>query len=130
MPALSRPAAFIVVGVRIAVSLAFAALPDRTMTGLFGVPAKGKAAKAVAVHYVLRDLALGAGLWRALLRRRGERAWMVAGTVADIVDYAAIVATASRKKPTEQKFLIAQMSTVVILDCAIAATVGRAPVND
>jgi hypothetical protein len=130
MASLSRPAAFIVVGVRIAVSLAFAVAPDKTMSGLFGTPATGKGAKLAARHYVLRDLALGVGLWRALVRRRGERAWMIAGTAADIVDYAGIVATASRKKPLTQKLLLAQMSTVVVMDCAIAATVSHAQAED
>jgi len=118
----SRPAAYFVVGVRFAVSIGFALAPEPAMRGLFGTPATSGPARAVAAHYAVRDLGLGIGLLRALRQRRGERAWMLAGTAADVVDAAAIVATAGRKNSRTQKLLLAQMAIVVVSDCLLAAS--------
>lgn len=123
---LARPAAYAVVAVRIAVSGGFALAPGAAMRSLFGVGATSASARAVAAHYAVRDLGLGAGLWRSLCRRRGQRAWMLAGAAADAVDFAAIVATAQRKDRRTQTLLVTQMTVVVLSDLLIAAAVEQA----
>lgn len=123
---LARPAAYGVVAVRVAVSGGFAFAPNTAMRNLFGVGANSASARGVAAHYAVRDLALGAGLWRSLRRRRRQRAWMLAGTAADAVDFAAIVATANRKDRRTQTLLMTQMTVIVLSDLLIAAALEEA----
>lgn len=120
---LSAPAAYGVAGVRFAISLGFAAAPEQTMQALFGTPVKTRTTRAIAAQYAVRDLVLGLGLVAALRRGRGARAWMLAGTIADVVDGAAVAATADRKSRGRQRLLLAQMAVVVATDVLITATV-------
>ncbi|MFG2830747.1 hypothetical protein ACGFWI_25285 [Streptomyces sp. NPDC048434] len=108
---------YTVMGIRYGVSIAFAAAPAKTMTQMFGSPGTSPAARLAARHYVVRDLALGAGLQRALHQRRHAAKWMLAGTVADLIDLGAIVATHPDRRIRNR--LALGMTAVVATDTVI-----------
>jgi hypothetical protein len=117
-----------VVGARFGFTAAFAVAPTAMMTHLFGTPGASGTARAVAIVYAVRDFGLGVGLLRALRSRRGARAWMLAGTVADIVDLCTVAAFLGAP-PAGRQSLVAGMAAIVAIDTVLTMTVDGLPVR-
>lgn len=74
---------------RVAVGAAFVLAPDRVGQPWVGPPAGTPAGRLMGRSLGIRDLLLGAGLWRALDGGGDAAAWLRYGALADAVDGAA-----------------------------------------
>jgi hypothetical protein len=108
-----------VCAIRFAVSGMFAVKPAAMMAHLYGSTSTSPARSLAARHYVARDFLLGFGLLRALRTGRNARGWMLAGTVADLVDLATIAILQADK--AQRAKLLAGMTAIVSTDTVITA---------
>lgn len=120
-----RPLCYFVSFVRGVIGVLFAVRPAQMMRQLFGAGTKTRQEKLVAGHYVVRDLGLGAGLFRSLRRGEREAEWMLAGTAADVVDLCAMAAT-KRPTPMPKSVMLSGMSAVVLTDLVLTTLLVRA----
>ncbi|NKY97209.1 hypothetical protein [Nocardiopsis alborubida] len=102
----------------------FAVRPRQMMGQLFGAGADTRGERLVAAHFAVRDLGLGAGLFRSLRRREHEAEWMLAGTAADLVDLCAIAAT-RKPRPLPKKAMVVGMAAIVLTDAALTTLLLR-----
>lgn len=114
---LPRLGGYGVSAVRFAISALFAATPTLMMTEMFGSTGKSPSGRWIARHYVLRDLALGAGLLGALRSGRGAAGWMMAGTVADALDLGAIAV--AQRDTAKRARLLTGMAAIVTIDAGL-----------
>jgi hypothetical protein len=115
-------------GIRFAVSGMFAAKPSAMLEQLYGRRgAEARHAGLVARHYVVRDAALAIGLLRALRSGRDARAWMLAGTLADLFDLGTIAVV--RTDRTQRAKLLAGMTAIVVADAVITAALAAGNSN-
>jgi hypothetical protein len=70
----------------------------------------GTAAKVLGAGFGARDVAIGAGLWRALDAGDDTRPWLLAGAVSDVADLAATLA-ARRSLPLLGRVGVAAVAT-------------------
>lgn len=119
-----RTLCYFVSFVRGVIGVLFAVRPAQMMGQLFGAGAGTTREKLIAGHYAVRDLGLGAGLFRSLREREREAEWMLAGTAADAVDLCAIAAT-TRPRPVPKTALVAGMTAIVLTDTVLTALLVR-----
>lgn len=120
----TRRLAYGIAATRVGVSALFAAAPAYLMGAVFGANYRRPAVRLAARQFMLRDLALGAGLARALRAGRGAgaRAWMLAGVAADAADMAGIAACQPR--PRRRALLLAAVAPALCAQAALAARLG------
>jgi hypothetical protein len=115
---LPRLCGYAVSAIRLTFSVLFAAAPAAMMTEMFGSAGEARFRRLAARHYVLRDFLLGVGLLRALRSGRNARRWMLAGTIADMVDLGTIAVTQPDK--AKRVRLLGGMTVIVATDAVLS----------